>query len=237
MNVGSSLTATLQAPRADLPALYLRAKASLSECVAMDEVKDIGDKHDAIAVYARQAKDKDLMFYAKRIQLRAFERLGELLMAIESADERRKAAIRGGVQTNMVNRMVEAAHVPKKLRTKMIEAAVPTTKKRLWEVGRGYIPNAPKEGFARHARKEREVKVPVGERADDLVAYLQSMVLDLSMLRDDSCGAFYTWRQMADAMDVKAVAQAHGLIMTLATELAELKGALHAVKAHKERTR
>lgn len=70
---------------ASLPATYERAKQALSECVKLDECKDWADKAQAMASYARQAKDDSLYKQALRIQARAIRRCGELLKQIEPA--------------------------------------------------------------------------------------------------------------------------------------------------------
>jgi hypothetical protein len=64
----------------------------------VDEVKDIRDKAEAMAAYARQAKDSELIQYATEIKVRAERRCGELLATTE---KNRGAA---GVGTSAVQR-------------------------------------------------------------------------------------------------------------------------------------
>lgn len=62
---------------------YEAARHALQEARAVDEVKDIKDKAEALRLYARQANDRDMEVWTSEIKVRAVRRMGELSSSID----------------------------------------------------------------------------------------------------------------------------------------------------------
>ena len=77
MSAPEDATETLPAAIANLPRIeaarlpvnYEAAKTALATCEQIDECKDWADKAMALAAYARQANDDELLHTARRIRL------------------------------------------------------------------------------------------------------------------------------------------------------------------------
>jgi DNA-binding IscR family transcriptional regulator len=79
------LRAALTVPGASevlLPEYYSRVVTILEDCDRLDECRSYVGKADMIKVYAKQARDPHMIALSKRINARAWRRLGELLQKL-----------------------------------------------------------------------------------------------------------------------------------------------------------
>ncbi len=130
---------------ATLPSRYNAAKTALAQCTQVDECKDWADKASALASYAKQAKDKQLLNYAQRIKNRAMKRAGELLKQVEPGNtqdrgggrnimdgtvpdvSRRRAAEEAGLSERQAKTAQRLANVPEEEFEQMNEAGATMT--------------------------------------------------------------------------------------------------------------
>lgn len=104
---------------------YDTARRALAEAAAIDEVKDVADKAQALELYARQHRDTDLEIHAAEIKARAARRIGELSKALDktqgehlpnvpaSGSMGKTAALKAaGLSTSKANRFEAIADLP-----------------------------------------------------------------------------------------------------------------------------
>lgn len=135
---------------AKLPAVYESAVTALAECSRIDECLSWGDKAEALASYARQARDDQMRKMADRIQARAIRRCGELLKQIERADTahrfgqegtlppvtRTQAATEAGLSEHRRKQALRVANVPEADFNAAVESDDPPTVTKLAEEGK-----------------------------------------------------------------------------------------------------
>jgi hypothetical protein len=142
---------TLTIASATLPSTYVDARKALAKCDRVDECKSWADKAAALASYAKQAEDEQMLVMARRIQLRALERGGELLAAVKASREhsrlkgeqspssRKAMANSAGLSSDQAKTMLRIVNVPPAVRNAMIESASPPTAQEMAERGKRRI--------------------------------------------------------------------------------------------------
>lgn len=148
-----SLPANINISQARLPATYEQAKAALSNCARIDECKDWADKAAALASYAKQADDDEMMTMAVRVRDRAIRRAGELLKQVEpqpgkrtdvepsgGAPTRLKAARDAGMSRDQMHTALRVANVPEADFERQVESRNPPTVSKLAEQGKKAAP-------------------------------------------------------------------------------------------------
>jgi hypothetical protein len=134
-----TVPATINAASARLPQTYENAKSALANCAQLDECQDWADKAAALASYAKQANDDEMMKMATRIRDRAIRRAGELLKQIEPATgahrkstgtdtlSRKAAAGQAGMSKRQKDTAINVANVPADEFEKQVESSNPPT--------------------------------------------------------------------------------------------------------------
>ena len=116
--------------RARLPENYRAARRALRACWEIDECAGLAKKAEAIATYARCAKDNELRVLADRIQARAIRRCGELLAEFKAARGRRTdLQLRDGNGPKLLTRSQAATQAglsERQRKTALRIAAIPT---------------------------------------------------------------------------------------------------------------
>ena len=178
----------ITAANARLPQTYESAKVALANCANVDECKDWADKAAALASYAKQAEDGDLMKMATRIRDRAIRRAGELLKQVDGQGARtdklsegantkftqNEAAREAGMSKHQQVTAVRVASVPAEEFERQVESDNPPTITALAEQGKK---SAPKPLLDLHGRDPDEFN-----RAMHYVGGWEDAAKDLSAL-------------------------------------------------------
>jgi hypothetical protein len=148
MSIDHSLLPSVS--NATLPTTYINACNAMAECSTMDECQTWADKAAALASYAKQSQDEQLMKMAVRIQARAIRRCGELLKQIEPARganqnikegdhpnvTRKAAAEDAGLSEHQQKTALRIANVPENDFNESVESDNPPTVTKLAEMGK-----------------------------------------------------------------------------------------------------
>ena len=167
-------------------AKYDAARYALSVAVEVDEVKDIRDKAAAMAAYARQAQDKELLQWATEIKVRAERRAGQMLAEMEL-----KPGVKSignvavpipqtldeiGISKNQSSRWQKLAAVA----NEKFEEAVAAAKEVAGEVTTAYLLKVEKMGVAAALGDEEAVRAHVANNSGNNEWYTPAKYIDLA---------------------------------------------------------
>lgn len=166
---------------------YEAARAALQAAHDVDEVKDIRDKAQAMALYAKQANDTALVEWATEIKVRAERRAGQMLAdsKINGARHDGKSHLKTGpeshdttpgptlesigVSRDQSSRWQRLAAIPEK----QFEEAVATAKGKDGEVTTAALLRAAKPTTPPPEQKQTEERKPTGD-SEKLAAALKA---------------------------------------------------------------
>lgn len=169
-------------------AKYDAARYALSVAVKVDEVKDIRDKAAAMAAYARQAQDKELLQWATEIKVRAERRGGEMTREIPTHPGKRatcyddnnrskKEVLSGlGITEQQANRWEKLAAVS----DEKFEEAVAAAKEVAGEVTTAYLLKVEKMGAALGTDNEEAVRAHVANNSGNNEWYTPARHIELA---------------------------------------------------------
>jgi hypothetical protein len=134
-----------------VPASYKEAVKALERCQNIDEAKEWRDKAEAVAGWARLAKDESALVAAMRFAAHCTRRMGELLAEIpkeapgpktgdksgrpESIPTRTETAERAGLSRHQTTQALAVAAIPEKKFERLVEAEKPPTLTELARIG------------------------------------------------------------------------------------------------------
>ena len=119
---------------------YEAARQALAEANAVDEVKDISDKVEALRAYAKQKNDTEMELWLSEIKVRADRRIGEISKGLEKAKsnqntaqlpsggKKRDVLKEAGISTSAANRCEQIAEIPEDEFEQEVELAKETKK-------------------------------------------------------------------------------------------------------------
>jgi len=193
---------------ARIPQTYANAKAALYTCASIDECQEWADKAAALASYAKQAEDEELMKMAIRIRDRAIRRAGELLKQIEpqrGANQnisggdptkvltRKDAATDAGMSRDQMHTALRVANIPADDFERQVESRNPPTVTALAKQG---IKPAPRPVIDLQGRDPEEFN-----RALHFIAEFEEYARTLSAMNIDALLSVLT---VTERMRVKA---------------------------------
>lgn len=231
---------------------YEAARAALAEAHRVDEVKDIRDRAEAMAAYARQAKDTKLIEYATEIKVRAERKVGQMLRdtqknpgakgnpggrgarVVRSHDGTAQTLNEMGLTKNESSRYQALASMSEE----QFDAAVETAKAAAGEVTTAYLVREAKKASgkekkpaSKNAAPKPDAKPVVVDAENEHVIQLEAANSELSTENDDLRAKLAVAHMDATPEEREAAAT---LIAELRDTVAGLQRDLRAIKASRD---
>lgn len=156
---------------------YDAGRRALQLASKHDEVRAIRDKAEALAAYARQAKDDELLSWVTEIKVRAERRAGELIVQQQAAGELAKQGkptkmsnastlTDAGISRDDSSRWQKMAAIPEQA----FENAIATAKETIGEVTTAYMLRAARperDASATHKATSRQFSTSLADPRDE----------------------------------------------------------------------
>ena len=206
---------------------YNAARLALAEAHAVDEVKDIRDKAEAMAAYARQAKDTEMIEWVTEIKVRAERRAGQLSSEMETQQGKKSTSSHDakkskeqqladiGVSVQTANRWEKLAAVPEA----QFEQAIAAAKEVAGEVTTAAMLRATK---AQEPAKAKPIdKLPPAIAFPDELGKLKAEYLELFEAHTEQGKTIKELLEENDSM--AAIIDSNDQLATLAAENKKLR--------------
>lgn len=152
-----------------LPEFYTTAVYALTNCEKLDEAERFVGVADMIGSYATQAKDKRMLILSRRINARAWRRLGELLLQFPQYCRQKEGGPKGrrtigreaGLSIGTMAKAIRIGRIPLDLFEDAVESEESVSGKQLVHLPRNAELDRPGRSNARDtlkARAGRELK-------------------------------------------------------------------------------
>ena len=216
---------------------YDAARLALQVASTVDEVKDIRDKAEAMAAYARQARDTELIKWATEIKVRAERRAGQMLaempkatgakgvgpIAVPSCDRNQPPTLAEiGITKNDSSRWQKLAAVS----DEQFEAAVAAAKNVAGEVTTAAMMRAAKPADEQRAPKDRKPKPAMvsEERAAEILAENAELREQMETVARDA------QETLADNESMAKIFEADDKLAAAMAEIERLRAEVNALK-------
>lgn len=174
---------------------YEAACRAIADAKAVDEVKSVMDKSKALALYARQAKNKGLEIDAAEIRMRAERRLGEMIVNQKETVGLNRGAADGGKRESPRGAFTEPRNTLPKLADVGIDKKLSSTAQKMAAVPEEKFEEMVGEWRERVAQENQRVTLNLlreGDKAQRRAEKEQTLAGKIAALPDQKFGVILT---------------------------------------------